>query len=284
MFIKLAILVFYRRAFTMRHKAFKFSTWFVGGFSVLLGVAQTIEFILQCIPSSLFWNRIYLILGETPPGPLSGYCMPQTIHLTIPLVLDLVTEIAILILPVIGLWQLQLPKRKKVGLFFAFSLGIFVTAISIIRLVVGIPLEDNGDHSWNDFDSFAWQTVQVCFGVACACVPAMAPLYRLFKQNTSSKGGMLNKYYRRTSTTGRSPFALNDEPFGTPTGNDSMKSLNAHTVPSGSEQDLESGTRDYRYGGTFHNTIVGSKNDKAGRNIQMHGIKVARDVSITTSK
>ena len=284
MFLKLAILVFYRRAFTMRNKAFRLSIMIVGAFSIVLGVAQTIEFILACIPASLFWERVYLALGEAPPHPLSGYCMPQTIHLTIPLILDLVSEVAILVLPAIALWELQLPIRKKVGLFFAFSLGFFVTAISIVRLVQAYKLKNDGDLTWNDADSYLWQTLQVAFGVACACVPAMAPLYRLAKQRAASKGSP-SKYYRQVRPTGKHAFgSLNSGFSNHQPDRESTSGLKHSTEPSSSEPDLESGARGYECGSTFQNTIVGKhKDEKAGDNIQMDGINIERDISVTTT-
>ena len=284
MFLKLAILVFYRRAFTLRNKTFRLSILLVGAFSVVLGVAQTIEFILACIPASLFWERVYLILAATPPHPLSGYCMPQTIHLTIPLILDLVSEVAILILPAIALWELQLPIRKKFGLFFAFSLGFLVTAISIVRLVQAYKLKNDGDLTWNDVDSYLWQTLQVSFGVACACVPAMAPLYRLAKQRAASKGTP-SKYYRQVRPTGKSAFGSLKSGYSNPQADrESTNGLNHHTEPSSSEPDLEFGTQGYDCASTFQNTIVGShKDEKAGSNIQMEGINMARDIRVTTT-
>ena len=284
MFLKLAILVFYRRAFTMRNKAFRLSIMIVGAFSIVLGVAQTIEFILACIPASLFWERVYLALGEAPPHPLSGYCMPQTIHLTIPLILDLVSEVAILVLPAIALWDLQLPIRKKFGLFFAFSLGFFVTAISIVRLVQAYKLKNDGDLTWNDADSYLWQTLQVAFGVACACVPAMAPLYRLAKQRAVSKGTP-SKYYRQVRPTGKHAFgSLNSGFSNHQTEREGTSDLKHNTEPSNSEPDLESGTRGYECGSTFQNTIVGkNKDEKNGDNIQMDGINIERDISVTTT-
>ena len=239
MFIKFVIFVFYQRTFIMRHKAFKFFTWIVNDFSILLNVTQIIEFILQYIFFSLFWNRIYFIFEKTSSDSLSEYCISQTIHFTISLILNFVIEIIILIFSIINFWQFQLLKRKKIDLFFAFSFDMFVIVIFIVNFVINISLKNNDNYLWNDFDFFAWQIIQICFEMTCACVFAMTFLYQLFKQNIFNKSKMFNKYYRRISIIERSFFALNDKFFKTSINNDNMKNLNVHTISSNNEQNLK---------------------------------------------
>jgi hypothetical protein len=276
---KLSILIFYRRVFTTRHKAFKVALYLVATFSLILGIASSTEFIVRCVPPQLFWERVYLILGGTPPNPLDGWCMPQTLHLVIPLIADLVSEIAILILPVIGLWQVQLPMRKKMGLFFAFSLGIFVTAISIIRLIYAYQIENAGDLSWDNADTFIWTVVQVSFGVTCASVPAMAPIYRLFRSKHRSSSA---KYGPRSGTSNsRTGITKGSRKMFHPPDNtrsatlvdgESLKGL----TPNG-ERDMEAYI--WRGGKTFSHAASGGPSEEEG-SLPMHNIRVEMDISV----
>ncbi|PSN67737.1 hypothetical protein BS50DRAFT_522471 [Corynespora cassiicola Philippines] len=182
MCIKLALLAFYARVFGLLHHDRFFTRGLYACFviCVLLGIGTTIEFIVQCIPAQVFWNRIYLMFpGGHTDGPTSGYCMDQVSHVTVPVVLDLVTEIMIMILPAKILWNLQLPTRKKVGLAILFGLGIFVCATNIVRIKYYASMINGGDLAWDDIDAFIWTNVQMTVGIVCASIPACTPFLRL---------------------------------------------------------------------------------------------------------
>lgn len=187
MFTKLSILLFYHRAFTTVLRPVKWTIWILFYYCIGLGIGSTVEFICACIPPQMFWLRVYPIFGYELPEPLEENCLPQQMHLGVPLLLDLASEIVMLAVPAIVLWNLQLPLRKKIGLTFAFSMGIFVTAISVVRFYYSWRMVNDGDLSWDDTDSFMWTSVQVCFGVTTACIPACAPLLRMIQAQTTRK-------------------------------------------------------------------------------------------------
>ncbi|KAK1149549.1 hypothetical protein N8T08_005098 [Aspergillus melleus] len=187
MFTKLSILLFYQRAFTTVLRPVKWTIWILFYYCIGLGIGSTVEFICACIPPQMFWLRVYPIFGYELPEPLEENCLPQQMHLGVPLLLDLASEIVMLAVPAIVLWNLQLPLRKKIGLTFAFSMGIFVTAISVIRFYYSWHMVNDGDLSWDDTDSFMWTSVQVCFGITTACIPACAPLLRMVQAHTTRK-------------------------------------------------------------------------------------------------
>ncbi|KAH8669584.1 hypothetical protein BGZ60DRAFT_486923 [Tricladium varicosporioides] len=285
MFTKLSILAFYRRVFTVRLAVFR---WAIDGtalFSTLAGIATFIVFVFQCVPVQLFWLRCYLVLPIPPPVSLDGHCMSPTIHVVVPLFFDLASEVAILILPVIGIWNLQLRMRKKVGLLFAFSLGIFVTAISIIRLVYAFPVNIGLDMTWDDVNIFVWTAVQVSFGISCACVPAMAPLYRLFKKSKPGSYFSTHREPRVPRSIISSVSKPNDISFGydspkKQTGDsESTKGLNS---PPENKLHVRS-QDDWGYETSFRNTITAGPMrgyTKQEENIQLKEIKITKDISV----
>lgn len=121
--IKLSILLFYRRIFTMHRRTFKFAFYVLGTYTLLLTIATTILFIIQCVPISFFLDLAYLLEGLRPPHAVKGHCLPQQLHVVTTLIANTVSDVALLVLPAIGLWKLKLPKGKKVGLFGVFSIG-----------------------------------------------------------------------------------------------------------------------------------------------------------------
>lgn len=121
--MKLSILFFYRRVFTKHQRTFKIAFYLIGAYTLALAIGTTAEFIFQCLPIHYFWDRSYLLAGVKPPYPIKGHCTPDRPRVAVPTIANTFSDILILILPAIGLWNLQLPKNKKLALFFVFSLG-----------------------------------------------------------------------------------------------------------------------------------------------------------------
>ena len=63
--------------------------------------------------------------------------------------------------------------EEETGCMFACALGIFITAISVVRFAFAFQLQNDGDLSWDDLQSFTRTSVQMCFGVAATRFPAM---------------------------------------------------------------------------------------------------------------
>lgn len=77
----------------------------------------------------------------------------------------------------------HLPTRKKVALLGIFSLGSFVTAIQIIRILTIKSLANYIDSS----KLIMWSMVENNLGIMAASIPPLAPLFRSFRDK-SSKG------------------------------------------------------------------------------------------------
>ena len=76
------------------------------------------RFIVQCLPVSCFWvGQAYLAAGLklSSPSFLHGWCMPQVLHLAVPLFAGLASGVTIPILPATGLWNLQLAREEEFG-------------------------------------------------------------------------------------------------------------------------------------------------------------------------
>ena len=182
LFSKLSILFFFRHIFTTRKRPFHIALIVVGTYSILVGIGSTIELAVQCLPVSYFWERAYIITGITPPHPVTGWCMPEDVHIVIPLIANLVSDLFMLALPAIGLWGLQIQKTKKMGVFLAFSVGLFVCIIECIRIYYAFKTDlfktDSDDKTWDNAGVALWTAVESCVSVICACIPAMAPLLK----------------------------------------------------------------------------------------------------------
>lgn len=197
-FVKLSILFFYSRVFTVRKTLFRWALYILGVYSALHGIATFLLWVWQCNPIPYFWNRAYLITGaKPPPGTImEGTCENQELHLVAPIVTNLFSDLIILILPAIGLWGLQMQMRTKIGIFFAFSVGAFICGIDCIRLYECFSTENDGDTTWDNAGSIVWSAIEVALAVLVACIPTWAPLFARMRGRSlrSRPAGSSGKY------------------------------------------------------------------------------------------
>lgn len=194
MFTKLAIISVYHRVFSV-NRTLTYTLYAIGVYTIALGIGCTLLFIFVCHPVRVFWERLYFILpGTIPPGATDkGFCVPVMPTILTPLFLEFVSEVALLLFPAIALRKARLSLRKKVGLYFVFTLGGFVTAMSAIRLHYIVIVKDLGDLTWEPAPAVVWTSVQTCFGVVCASLPGTAPLLRLWRERDRAEEIMAKK-------------------------------------------------------------------------------------------
>ncbi|KAL8675678.1 MAG: hypothetical protein Q9224_007416 [Gallowayella concinna] len=121
--IKFSILLFYRRIFTMHRRTFQITFYLLGTYTILLTIATFLLYLLNCLPFGFFWEVAYMIAKIPPPHPINGHCLPDQKDLARTSIASTISDVALMLLPAIGLWKLSLPRAKKVGLFCVFSLG-----------------------------------------------------------------------------------------------------------------------------------------------------------------
>ena len=104
---------------------------------------------------------------------------------------NIVTDLAILFLPMPILTGMKLPRNEKIILVATFSFGAFVAVVDVVRIAylesaALARLQNNGisspttaqqgDYSWIASLSFMWSGVEVHVGIIIACVPGVKPL------------------------------------------------------------------------------------------------------------
>ena len=77
------------------------------------GVSFFVTFLTNCQPISYPWNPI--------PG---GHCKSVTVEEITSVSINMIIDICIVFLPMLPLWRLQMPLRKKVGISSLFALGL----------------------------------------------------------------------------------------------------------------------------------------------------------------
>ncbi|WPH01065.1 MFS monosaccharide transporter-like protein [Acrodontium crateriforme] len=114
--------------------------------------------------------------------------------------LNIITDVAILFLPMPVLTGMRLPRKTKIILIITFSFGIFVAAVDVVRIAYlqsasmtrlaeiqnqtdqtdNLDAQYRTDFSYYAAFSFMWSVIEVNISIMCACVPGLKPLVSRF--------------------------------------------------------------------------------------------------------
>ncbi|GME34854.1 putative pth11-like integral membrane protein [Neofusicoccum parvum] len=151
--------------------------------------------IFTCTPVRKFWNR-----------PLPGTCINIAAYYYITIAMNILTDIAIIVIPIPALVKLNVPTNQKYGLIFAFGLGGFGCIMSIVRLhAISVSL-NSPDPGESNATPAMWSVVEVHVCLICACLPSLRPvLLRIFPYASSfgSSNGQSAKRSQHHLTTTR---------------------------------------------------------------------------------
>lgn len=129
------------------------------------GTWAVISGFLNCIPVAKFWDP-----------SIRGYCLDSEALWFSNASMHILTDIAILIIPIPALKGLRLPLRQRVGIIGIFALGGFVCITSIIRLISLKKIADSTDPTYDNVGAATWSAIECNTGIICACLPTLRPL------------------------------------------------------------------------------------------------------------
>ena len=180
---KTSICLFYL-TLSKNQRIFKWSTIATLIVVNLAGTALTFLNIFQCRPVSAAFEN---------PTPSTAHCIDiVTLYLSSAPV-NIITDLALLFLPMPILTAIRLPRNEKMILLVTFSFGAFVAVVDVIRIAYLQSAsvsrlqttrdyeqqdirQSRGDFSWIASLSFMWSAIEVHVGIICACVPGVKPL------------------------------------------------------------------------------------------------------------
>ncbi|KAG9552099.1 MFS monosaccharide transporter-like protein, partial [Aureobasidium melanogenum] len=187
---KTSILVFYL-TLSKTNQTFRWATIATLFVVNAAGLALTLVTLFQCNPVGAAFRY---------PVPAVHHCTDIiTIYLSSAPV-NIITDLAILFLPMPILTSMRLPRKQKAILVITFGFGLFVAIVDIVRIaylqsastyrlnqIVNYQQDNSSgrdvdvtDFSWYASYSFMWSAIEVNVGIMCACVPALKPLVSRF--------------------------------------------------------------------------------------------------------
>ena len=239
MLTKTSILVFFISVMSKdADPIFKWCNWITLAVTNVAGLALTLLNIFQCSPVSSTFSY---------PTPPNVNCTDiVTLYLSSAPV-NIITDLAILFLPMPILTGMRLPKKQKIILVVTFSFGAFVAVVDVIRIAYlqdaslnrlkithgesqgNDRASEQADFPWYASLSFMWSAVEVNLGVIIACVPSLKPLFLRFmpkfvrdgSQDVSLKGsgdhGTLEERENRPTLKGNFSMVNHPAAFRKPT-------------------------------------------------------------------
>lgn len=177
---KTSICLFYL-TLAKNHPVFRWTTIATIVVVNVAGAALTFLAVFQCRP-----------VGAAFDDPIlpSAKCIDiVTLYLSSAPV-NIITDLALLFLPMPILTSMRLPRNEKFILIITFSFGGFVAVVDVVRIAYlesaalarlqnssgSAASSAENDYSWIASLSFMWSAVEVDVGMICACVPGVKPL------------------------------------------------------------------------------------------------------------
>ncbi|KAL4987808.1 hypothetical protein BDW68DRAFT_101874 [Aspergillus falconensis] len=160
---KVSILFLYLHIFPVRWLVV--SSYATMAVIVAWAIATILAGCLICRPFAYNWDK-------TIPG---GHCGDQVTSFTITGIINLVTDVVVLVLPMPNLSRLQMATYKKVTLITVFGLGAVTCVISALRISV-LSTMNFADITYTMPKANIFSGIEPCLAVILASVPMMRPL------------------------------------------------------------------------------------------------------------
>ncbi|RAK99528.1 uncharacterized protein BO80DRAFT_426515 [Aspergillus ibericus CBS 121593] len=174
--VKLSLLFLYRRVF--ERSKFLRLVYGMMGLIVVFGIVVTFMAIFNCTPISAFWTS-------------KGKCFDFKFFALGYAVVNIVTDLAIWLMPIPIVWKIQMPIQQKIALSFIFALGLFDCGAAVARLCLSMLILDNSDITWDYAPGFMWSIIEVSIGILCTCLPTMRVILEaVFNRKTARKFGL----------------------------------------------------------------------------------------------
>ncbi|CAL8574177.1 hypothetical protein XPA_000145 [Xanthoria parietina] len=162
--IKLSFLVFFKKlGENVRHQTLIW--WGVlavtcASYFVCLGMTY-----YKCLASSFKYIQPHCVLPATVAF--------QRNTLLVNMILDVVTDVLIIIVPVNLLWKVKISLRQKVALGGIFSITVIIILFAIIRDVMVSSLSQLLDQTW----LYLWSSVEQTVSIMVACLASSRALF-----------------------------------------------------------------------------------------------------------
>ncbi|OBS24817.1 hypothetical protein FPOA_05354 [Fusarium poae] len=179
---KVSILLFYKRIFNRGSLSFRIAFWF----GTLLVISYPIIFIFTmsfcCTPISHYWTQF---TGS------QGSCIDVGQFFVALAIINLITNVIVLLIPVPEVLKLQMSREKKAGVFGILALGGLVCIASAVRIHYLSVFSREIDTTWHMGPVAIWSSFEPSIGIVSACLPSFKSLLRYLRGKNSKKSSFV---------------------------------------------------------------------------------------------
>ncbi|WDK21952.1 CFEM domain-containing protein [Colletotrichum graminicola] len=166
--IKISIIFLYFRIFP--DGKFRKVLWATQVVNLLLLISFTAGQLALCQPFNFAW------VGWTKEIP--GKCFDRNKFIISHGAINVALDLWMLALPLTQLYGLRMQRRKKLGVMFMFSLGVFLTAVSAYRIKAVLDFATSLNFPVDAIETALWSHIELCTGVVVACLPSTRQLWK----------------------------------------------------------------------------------------------------------
>ncbi|KAI1772054.1 hypothetical protein F4818DRAFT_427460 [Hypoxylon cercidicola] len=175
---------------------------------------------IACVPYERNWNKLV-------PGTCGRADTARNTLVTS--IINVATDIMIFIIPQKTIWNLNMSKRKRLGVSIIFAIGIFACAAAILRLVFSVQRNGSANFTHSFSAVIATSLAEGICGILVMCIPSFPKAYSGMNipklvtslRSWSSMARLRGKNSRKTSTSSAVPSSGKAQYLG----------LNGNTVP-----------------------------------------------------
>ncbi|KAB8219244.1 hypothetical protein BDV33DRAFT_204559 [Aspergillus novoparasiticus] len=163
--VKCSIVVVLRRIFGVSSPAFRIATWINLAFCASWNLMTILNELLNCRPLNYHW------FFKSP----AGQCVNPNATYTAVGMVDMITDVLIILTPVPMILRLRIAPLQKLGILGVFAFGAVAIAITVFRTITMLTVDFATIFQTGKM-VFIWTTIEWAVAIIVASAPMPRPL------------------------------------------------------------------------------------------------------------
>ncbi|RDA83812.1 hypothetical protein CP532_4618 [Ophiocordyceps camponoti-leonardi (nom. inval.)] len=185
---KAAVLLSLKRIFTgARRNYVHWAFVILIALNGLFYLSILLAFVFACVPRAKIENP-----------RLAGSCISTHGLILATSASNILSDVSILFLPLIVVWSLQTPLKRKMTAGAVFATGFFGCVSSILRFYYSILLMLTDDMTWAIYPVGIWAVAEIATVILACCFPVFPRFFHHLRHGETSKV-TLGRSYRESS-------------------------------------------------------------------------------------
>ncbi|KAI9054691.1 hypothetical protein LZ554_001843 [Drepanopeziza brunnea f. sp. 'monogermtubi'] len=183
---KLSMLMLVKRLLTSASLFWRRITIIAIIFVALQGTVFGLTVIFQCRPMQDYW--------KITEGPQPN-CIDQPATLLAAGIINTLTDILTVLLPIRTVSTLQLPQRQMIIVIVLFGIGFISCIAGIIRTYYMWEVTTGWDQTWRSYPVWKTSAIELYLAILCASIPATRPFFSAYLPQLFGTMNMNSNYF-----------------------------------------------------------------------------------------